>query len=74
MRRHTVRDTATIIVEVPVDGSRRRRTGKRSGPAQVTVRRVDPLVLEVALQIADGDYRRLQFQADGSVVVINQAR
>ena len=43
-------------------------------PAPVTVRRPDPQAWQHALRLADGDHRRLEVRADGTVVVHNRQR
>jgi hypothetical protein len=47
------------------------RTTAEPGP--VTTHRYPPEVLRLALDLADGDPRRLRYQADG-IVVANHAR
>lgn len=74
-----VREDATVIVEVAVDGQGIRRQPKPGQPAQgrsgrVQVREVDSEVLRVALAQAGGDYRRLHFLEDGSILVTNRPR
>ncbi|GGV43445.1 hypothetical protein GCM10010182_80110 [Actinomadura cremea] len=42
----------------------------RTGP--VTVRRADPRAWKVAREVAEGDVRRLEILADGSVLIHNR--
>ncbi|GGU89700.1 hypothetical protein GCM10010182_00100 [Actinomadura cremea] len=46
-----------------------RRASGRSGP--VSVRRADPRTWKVAQEVVDGDTRRLEVLADGSVFIHN---
>jgi len=41
---------------------------------EVTSYKVPGMVLDVAMDLADGDISRLAIQADGSIVVLNQSR
>lgn len=46
-----------------------RRPSGQTGP--VSVRRADPRAWKVAQEVADGDTRRLEILADGSVLIHN---
>lgn len=78
-RNRRIREAAVVIVETAVDGSDVRPAPKPGQRAQgrtgsTRVRRVDAEVLRVALERAGGDYRRLRFLEDGSVLVANAPR
>lgn len=77
--RRRVRDTVTVVVETTVSGKGARAVAKpgvapQGSHGRVRVREIDADVLKVALKVAGGDYRRLRFLEDGSVLVTNAPR
>jgi hypothetical protein len=44
----------------------------RPGKSEVSIVRIEPVVLAEAIGLADGDPRRIRLQQDGSVVVSNR--
>lgn len=64
--------TVAVVVE-PVARSRRARH-RVVDEQPVDESRVDGRALAVALRLAGGDRSRLSFEADGSIVILNEAR
>lgn len=77
----TVRDTvklhpATVAraEEVAQLVKPKRAYTRRVKAVKVVTIKVDPRVMEAALELAGGDFNRLQIERDGSVVVLNNPR
>lgn len=67
-----VREIATVVVSDAIPSFRtRRRAARDARRADLTIRTLDPRVLETALDLAGGDFRRLRIMADGSIMVMN---
>lgn len=77
----TVRDTVKLhpetvarAAEVAVQVKPKRTYTRRVKAVKVVTVKVDPRVMEAAMELAGGDYSRLQIERDGSVIVLNNPR
>jgi hypothetical protein len=67
----SVRQTADFRVNDPVKPMQRTTPRIRRRPGKVMQRRIHPLVLAAALELAGGEIRRMKPQEDGSVRILN---
>ena len=71
----TVRDTATVSVSAPVDGTRRRKRRTQAASSmnsRLTRITVDPQVWAAALDLAGGDAARIEVHSSTNVTIHNK--
>lgn len=77
-----IRDIVTLHPETVANAevvarqvkAKRTKVTRRVKAVEIKTVKVDPRVMEAALELAEGDYRRLTIEHDGSVIIWNNPR